>query len=264
MAYLITINSKCAYMFMFTSVASIISQSIVCHSNMTESDHNEQLFFTLCCKFCEEIEIESYVTEYQHNVCLLFAYLNLQIISVLLLLSCYILCMIIYRRIEHTTPERLQCSVFCLIFLAHLIVVISPYWHCLISELCSIQSTTPLCYVDFRQLTVSLTWRWSGLPLTSMTETICMVQRILFYSIITVMWSTPMIGSRTDPFPSVHGRPAWTHRRYGSSSTPVCGRHTDLQILCSWWSLCSSAAHLNLCRPNIGMDEGEPPAAELC
>jgi len=39
---------------------------------------------------------------------------------------------------------------------------------------------------------------------------------------------------------------------------------TDLWILCSGWSLCSSAAHLNLCRPNIGMDEGEPPAAKRC
>ena len=33
-----------------------------------------------------------------------------------------------------------------------------------------IRSTTPLCYVDFRQLTVSLALRWSGLPLTFMRE----------------------------------------------------------------------------------------------
>jgi len=86
-------------------------------------------------------------------------------------------------------------------------------------------------------------------------KNICMVQRILFYSIITAMWSTPRIGLWTDPLPSVHSRPTWTHWRYGSSFSSVRGRHTDLQILCSWWSFCSSAAHLNLCRPNIGMDE---------
>ena len=33
-----------------------------------------------------------------------------------------------------------------------------------------IRSTTPLCYVDFRQLTVSLALRRSGLPLTFMRE----------------------------------------------------------------------------------------------
>jgi len=49
----------------------------------------------------------------------------------------------------------------------------------------------------------------------------------MFRSIITVMWSNPRIGPWNDPLPSVHGRPTWTHRRYGSSSTPVRGRHTD-------------------------------------
>jgi len=36
---------------------------------------------------------------------------------------------------------------------------------------------------------------------------LCMVQRILFYYIITAMWSTQRIGPWTDPLPSVHGRP---------------------------------------------------------
>ena len=85
---------------------------------------------------------------------------------------------------------------------------------------------------------------------------LCTVQRFQFYSIIFVMWSTPRIGPRTDHLPSVHGRPTWD----GS----LCGRHTDLWILCSWWSFCSSAAHLHLCHPCIRVDEGEPPATEHC
>ena len=105
-------------------------------------------------------------------------------------------------------------------------------------------------------------WHCAGLVclLPSWEKTICTVQRFQFYSIDHLCYFVEYRKAQG----SVIGRPNWTHWRNGPASTPLCGRYTGLRILCSWWSFCSSAAHLHLCHPNIRVDEGESSATEHC
>ena len=91
-----------------------------------------------------------------------------------------------------------------------------------------IRSTTPLCYVDFSQLTVSLALRWSGLPVTFMRENYLYGTEVpvLLHHLCYAEYpkGRSFLLYTADLLGLIEGMDLHPH--------PLCGRHTDIRILC--------------------------------